>query len=216
MRTPRHVQPGQRLHGMLGGLACIAVAAGGCGGSAPAGFPRSSTSPAAGTASKARTPGGDCPRTSGGRRAKGVAIELGHGPAYPVLGMQAAPPAALGVAVLKDDIHRGGVFLHKTLWAVGPRAHSDIVVRAESLSSRAPVEFFNGPAPRTAADLRSGTQPELRLRHQTRAWAYGVTTTLLPGPGCYAFHLRGPQLDQRIVFQAVLRAAAPNNSDAKG
>lgn len=123
---------------MLGGLACIAVAAGGCGGSAPGGIPKSSTSPAADSASKARIPRGDCPRTSGGRRAKGVAIALGHGPAYPVLGMQAAPSATLGVAVLNDDIQRRGVFLHKTLWAVSPRAHSDIVVRAESaVESRA-------------------------------------------------------------------------------
>ncbi len=205
MRQPGGAGPAGRLgRSVLGVVGCLAVVAGGCGGSTPAGISTSSTSPAASTDSKARTPR-DCPRTTGGRRAKGVAIALGRGPAYPVLGMQAAPPAALGVAVLADDLQLGGVYLHKTLWAVRPGVGSAIVVRAESLSSRQSVGFFNGPEPRSTAALREATKPELRLPRTPGRWAYAATSTVLPGPGCYAFHVRGSRIEQRIVFAAVLR-----------
>jgi hypothetical protein len=45
----------------------------------------------------------------------------------------------------------------------------------------------------------------LRLPRPSRAWGYATTTTLVPGPGCYAFRVTGRGLDQRIVFQAALR-----------
>lgn len=184
-------------------LGCLAVA--GCGGSpAPADVSRSSTSPGTGTGPQAREAQG-CPRTPGGRRAKGVGIALGPGPAYPVLGMLAAPPAAGGVAVLADDIQVGDAYLHKTLWAVRPGERSELAVRAESLSTGRPVDFFEGPEPQNAADLREGTRAALRLARRAGRWAYAPTTTVLPGPGCYAFGVRGPGLDQRIVFRAVLR-----------
>src|SRR5438132_609461 len=64
---------------------------------------------------------GQCPRTSGGLRAKGVAIALGHGPVYPVLGMSTAPPSPGGVAGLRGEYHVLGWYLHKTLWAISPR-----------------------------------------------------------------------------------------------
>lgn len=53
------------------------------------------------------TAGDECPRTPGGRRAPKVAITLGDGPVYPVLGMSAPPPRPAGVASLRDDIRRG-------------------------------------------------------------------------------------------------------------
>jgi hypothetical protein len=56
-----------------------------------------------------------CPRTPGGRKAPKVAITLGDGPAYPVLGMEAPPPARGGVVRLDSDLHRHGVYSHKTL-----------------------------------------------------------------------------------------------------
>lgn len=64
---------------------------------------------------------GRCPRTSGGTRAKAVAIALGQRPVYPVLGMSAAPPLRGGVAGLRSDFHVLGWCLHKTLWAISPR-----------------------------------------------------------------------------------------------
>src|SRR4051794_25818316 len=93
-------------------MTAMLAACGGDGGStgsvtAAAGSRRSTASAAP------TTPGSGCPRTAGGRSAKGVAISLGSGPAYPVLGMAAAPPSPRGVASLTDDTHRQGVFLHK-------------------------------------------------------------------------------------------------------
>lgn len=183
-------------------LTCAVAALTGCGSSPPS-SPSQATSTSTVSGSK---PAGPCPRTAGGRKAKGVAIALGDGPAYPVLGMPAAPPDARGVVDLGDDARRGGRYLHKTLWAISPIAREEITVRATSLSSRAPVGFFNGPDPDTAPALRAAVQPEPRLYRSSGRWAYTVTSTVLPGPGCYAFELRGSHIKRHIVFRAILRS----------
>lgn len=183
-------------------LTCAVAALTGCGSSPPS-SPSQTASPSTVSRSKAA---GACPRTAGGRKAKGVAIALGDGPAYPVLGMTVAPPAALGVVNLDDDVRRGSLYLHKTLWAISPLARGEITVRATSLSSSAAVGFFNGPDPNTATALRAAVQPALRLPRSSGRWAYTVTSTVLPGPGCYVFDLSGPHVKQRIVFRTILRS----------
>ena len=136
----------------------------------------------------------DCPRTAGGHSAKGIAISLGHGPAYPALGMAAGPPSPRGVASLNDDTYERGVYVHKTLWAISRRAPSDVLIRARGYHDRQRVNFFDGRAQHRTLQLPRPSDP----------WGYAVTTTLLPGPGCYAFEVTGRGLKQRIVFQATL------------
>ena len=121
-----------------------------------------------------------CPRTPGGRPAKDVAIALGDGPAFPVLGMAEAPLAPGGVAQLDNNVRRGGLYAHKTLWAVSPDAPGELVVRGASLRTGAPLEFL----------IDDERVDRLMLPHQDRQWTYAVTATLLPGPGC----LRLPRL----------------------
>jgi hypothetical protein len=144
------------------------------------------------------TPARGCPRTPGGRKAPKVAISLGDGPAYPVLGMTAPPPARGGVASLDSDLHMHGFIAHKTLWAMSPTASSDLVVRARKLRSRQPVRFLYGS--RTPTVRRT-----LRLPQPGRQWSYTVTSTLLPGAGCYVFHVLGRGVHEHIVFEAVTR-----------
>jgi hypothetical protein len=108
--------------------------------------------------------------------------------------MAVAPPAPGGVASLTADIHRKGAYFHKTLWAISRRARSDVLVRASSYRAGRPVNFFDGHRQHRT----------LRLPRPNDAWGYATTTTLLPGPGCYAFHVTGRSLDQRIIFQAEL------------
>ena len=108
--------------------------------------------------------------------------------------MAAAPPAPDGIASLSDDIHRNGVYLHKTLWAITRRTPSDILIRASTYPSGRPVNFFDGRQQHRT----------LRLPKPAAAWGYATTTTLLPGPGCYAFQLTGRRLNQQIIFQAKL------------
>jgi|GEM_PF-2092453 len=187
-------------------LACAVAAVTGCASSPAQHTVSQSTSASTADRSTTAIAPDACPRTAGGRKAKGVAIALGDGPAYPVLGMPMAPPAALGVVNLADDVRRGGLYLHKTLWAISPLARAEITVRATSLSSSAAVGFFNGPDPNTATALRAAVQPALGLPRSSGRWAYTVTSTVLPGPGCYAFDLSGPDLRQRIVFRAILRS----------
>jgi hypothetical protein len=183
-----------------GVLAALALgAAAGCGGHpAPAG--RAKPAPGA-LATPGRTPIANvtngCPRTPGGRDAPKVAITLGDGPAYPVLGMSAPPPAPGGVVTLDGDLHAHGFTGHKTLWAISPDAHGDLVVRARKLRSREPVRFLYGY--RTPTVHRT-----LRLPQPDGAWSYAVTSTLLPGPGCYVLDVVGRRVHQRIVFKAVM------------
>lgn len=129
--------------GLLTALITAVVA--GCGGDDSAQPPTSAADSGRLDAAGATAPRpGGCPRTAGGRSAKGVAISLGRGPAYPVLGMQQAPPAPGGVAELSDDEHKQGVYFHKTLWAISRRAHSDVIIRASDYHGARPVSFFDG------------------------------------------------------------------------
>jgi hypothetical protein len=141
-------------------------------------------------------PARGCPRTPGGRKAPKVAISVGDGPAYPVLGMAAPPPARGGVASLDSDVHMHGFVAHKTLWAISPSARSDLVVRARKLRSRQPVRFLYGFQTPTV-------RRTLRLPQPDGEWGYAVTSTLLRGAGCYVFDVLGRRVHERIVFKAV-------------
>jgi hypothetical protein len=129
-------------------------------------------------------------------RPPNVAITLGDGPAYPVLGMTAPPPGRGGVASLDSDLHKHGFIAHKTLWAISPTARSDLVVRARKLRSRQPVRFLYGS--RTPTVHRT-----LRLPQPDGKWSYEATSTLLPSAGCYVFHVLGRGVHEHIVFKAV-------------
>ena len=56
------------------------------------------------------------------------------------------------------------------------------------------LRFGPGRAPRM---WWRGLWPEERSR-----WRYGPSTTLLPGPGCYAFQVDGTSVSERIFFVA--------------
>jgi hypothetical protein len=177
--------------GLLAGTA-------GCGGHpAPAGAAKP-TPHALATPRRASisNPASGCPRTPGGRKSPKVAITLGDGPAHPVLGMTAPPPARGGIASLDSEPHTHGFIAHKTLWAISPTARSDLVVRGRKLRSRQPVRFLYGS--RTPTVHRT-----LRLRQPDGQWSYAVTSTLLPSAGCYAFDVLGRGVHERIVFKAV-------------
>ena len=112
---------------------------------------------------------GQCPRTSGGIRAKDVAIALGHGPVYPVLGMSAAPPSRGGVAGLRSDFRVLGWYLHKTLWAISPRYQGPVLIRGRRIDRSGRVRFGGSEAtPR--ASVRT-SRANLRQPSETaRAW----------------------------------------------
>lgn len=98
---------------------------------------------------------GQCPRTSGGVRAKAVAIALGHGPVYPVLGMSTAPPRPGGIAALRSDFHVFGWYLHKTLWAISPRYLGPVLIRGERIDRRGLVRFGGDAACRALSSAKA-------------------------------------------------------------
>ena len=145
------------------------------------------------------SPGDECPRTPGGRRAPRVAITLGDGPAYPVLGMSEPPPRPAGVASLGDDIRRGGWYWHKTLWAVDKRYRGALLIRGARIDRPGPLRFGIGDP--EAGDYGIVSQLDMPVEQQAR-WRYGVSSTLLRSPGCYAFQVDGTSFSDVIVFAA--------------
>jgi hypothetical protein len=143
--------------------------------------------------------GDECPRTPGGRRAPKVAITLGDGPAYPVLGMSAPPPRPAGVASLGDDIRHAGWYWHKTLWAIDKRYRGPLLIRGARIDSPGLLRFGLGDP--EAGDYEIASQLDMPAEQQVR-WRYGVSSTLVRGPGCYAFQADGTNFSDVIVFAA--------------
>jgi hypothetical protein len=148
--------------------------------------------------------GTPCPVTDGGRPNPDVAIALGSGPAYPVLGFEGnrAPPDPKAVVPLYRDEQRGGAYWHKTLWAVDPKYDGPVLIRARGLGPTQLVQFAKPSANSGGAAEQVG-ELEFR-REQTNSWRYGPSMTILPGPGCYAFQVDGATFSEVIVFEAAL------------
>ena len=119
--------------------------------------------------------GARCPTSRVSRAAPAVGATLGRGPAYPVL----------------VGAHAGA---NKTLWAVAPRYRGALLIRGRSLDGRGVLRFWPG---HTRRMWWRGLWQEERPR-----WRYGPSTTLMPGPGCYAFQVDGTSVSERIFFVA--------------
>jgi hypothetical protein len=132
-----------------------------------------------------------CPRTPGGRPNPDVAIALGSGPVYPVLGFEAGKR----VVELTADELRGDSYWQKTLWAVDPEYDGPVLIRGRGIS----------PPQKMGFGYDNREFPELRFpAHETDRWRYGPSVTILPGPGCYAFQVDGTDFSGVILFEAVL------------
>jgi hypothetical protein len=138
-----------------------------------------------------------CPRTPGRRAAPNVAITLGNGPAYPVLGFLNAPSRTRGSIRLRDDIRRDSRYLHKTLWAISKRYHGPVLVRGRRIDEPGVLRFL-GPTRRELHLSRGQGKPDA----PGRGWRYAPTTTLIPAPGCYAFQIDGLNFSRVAVFAA--------------
>jgi hypothetical protein len=147
--------------------------------------------------------GAPCPVTAGGRPNPDVAIALGSGPAYPVLGFEGnhVPPDPKAVVPLRSEDVKGSVYWHKTLWAVDPEYDGPVLVRAHGLDPPEALRF-GIPAEPGGAAVRVR---ELEFRREKSAsWRYGPSFTILPGPGCYAFQVDGTDFSEVIVFEAAV------------
>jgi hypothetical protein len=146
--------------------------------------------------------GASCPVTPGGRPNPDVAIALGSGPAYPILGFEGnlVPPDPKAVVPLYGNERKEGSYWHKTLWAVDPRYDGPVLIRARGLEPMQPVQFAKpSGTPGTPEERVS----ELEFRgEKSDSWRYGPSLTILPGPGCYAFQVDGTAFSNVIVFEA--------------
>jgi hypothetical protein len=144
------------------------------------------------------TPGAACPGTAGGLPSPDVAIALGSGPAYPVLGFEGdhVPPSPKAVVPLYADERKGSVYWHKTLWAVDPDYDGPVLIRGRGLYP--PRDLLFGVDSQRLDELEFPAE-------ETGSWRYGPSVTILPGPGCYAYQLDGTGFSRVIVFEAVHR-----------
>lgn len=146
---------------------------------------------------------GRCLRTPGGRPAPHVAIALGSGPAYPVPGLEAAPPSHKGVVRLYANERKDGAYWHKILWAVDPRYDGPVLIRGRGLDPPQALRFVRPSA--GVGGLPEDPVYELEFPAQESAsWRYGPSVTILPGPGCYAFQVDGTTFSRVIVFEAAI------------
>jgi hypothetical protein len=189
------------------GAVCAAAAGCGAGQSTPQPQPRTAAAAApSATPAAAATPlprSARCPRSKASRPAKQVAIALGDGPAYPVLGMEPVPPSRRGIVRLYENARSGSVYRHKTLWAVGPDAKSELVITGASLRTGVPLRFLIGKPARVPG---YETVDRLVLPDAAGSWRYAVSATLLHGPGCYAFYVSGHGVNDRLAFRAALNS----------
>jgi hypothetical protein len=146
--------------------------------------------------------GAPCPRTPGGRPSPEVAIALGSGPAYPVLGFEGnrVPPSPKAVVSLYANERKGNAYWHKTLWAVAPDYDGPVLIRGAGIDPPQALRFVE-PSSTVGGSERDVRELEMRAE-RSDSWRYGPSLTILPGPGCYAFQVDGTNFSSVIVFEA--------------
>jgi hypothetical protein len=155
-------------------------------------------------------PGDPCPRSRSARRGPGVAgalgpAALGRGPAYATVGSRN------GIASLgphSDTARVDGWYFRKTFWHVDRRYQGPLLIRGRRIDGFGPRSLrfqpYGPPAfARSKAELRwpAGWPVENRTR---TGWRQLPGSTVLRGPGCYAFQVDGRGFSEVIVFEAVL------------
>jgi hypothetical protein len=187
---------------LVGWVALLALASG-CSGNEATSGERATSQRKADSATELRrplevptvTPGAACPRTPGGYPSPDVAIALGSGPAYPVLGFEGdhVPPSPKALVPLYADERKGSAFWHKTLWAVDPAYDGPVLIRGAGIDPPGAIGF--------AYDERQLRELEFPAQ-ESDSWRYGPSFTIVPGPGCYAFQVDGTNFSNVIVFEA--------------
>jgi hypothetical protein len=86
-------------------------------------------------------PGAACPRTPGARPNPDVAIALGSGPAYPILGFEGNPIPPKPAVPLHAEDRKGNVYWHKTLWAVDPAYDGPVLIRGAGIDPPRAIWF---------------------------------------------------------------------------
>ena len=123
---------------------------------------------------------------------RAVAFAYGEGPVFVGLGT--------GDGVIRytvDTKEHDGWYYYKTLWAIAPSYTGRLVITGEQIGGSKELRFNAG------ARFPGQQQRELRFpADDSGRWRYGPSDTLIRAPGCYAFRVRGDDLDQSIAFKA--------------
>jgi hypothetical protein len=123
---------------------------------------------------------------------RAVAFAYGEGPVYVGLGT--------GDGVVRytvDTKKHDGWYYYKTLWAIAPSYTGSVAITGKEIGGPNELRFNAGGGfpGRKLLELRFAPDDSER-------WQYGPSDTLIRAPGCYAFRVRGDDLEQNIVFKA--------------
>ena len=131
-----------------------------------------------------------------------IAPALGPGPIYPVMA---------GDQVSLTDVTRGAFDRYhlKTLWVATDPVDERILVRVTALGTldgRAPgVSGSHAVVDGIATQLRLGPDASLRFGDgpMPEGWRPWSSSTLVDGPGCYAFQIDTGRATAHVVFEVV-------------
>jgi hypothetical protein len=129
-----------------------------------------------------------CPQTPGARPNPDVAIALGSGPAYPVLGFEGNPIPPKPVVPLHAEDRKGNVYWHKTLWAVDPAYDGPVLIRAAGIDPPGAI--------RLAYDKRRLRELEFPAQNTDR-WRYGPSVHAFARPWLLRVPGRRDELQRR-------------------
>jgi hypothetical protein len=122
-----------------------------------------------------------------------VAFAYGDGPVFVGLGT--------GDGVVRytvDTKKHGGWYYYKTLWAIAPSYTGTVAITGDQIGGSKELRFNAG------ARFPGQRKRELRFpADDSGRWRYGPSDTLIRAPGCYAFRVKGDDLDQNIPFKAI-------------
>jgi hypothetical protein len=121
-----------------------------------------------------------------------VAFAYGEGPVFIGLG------TGDGVVRYTEDTKKhDGWYYYKTLWAIAPSYTGSVAITGNQVGGSNELRFNAG------AGFPGQKKRELRFTaDDSGRWRYGPSDTLIRAPGCYAFRVKGDDLEQNIAFKA--------------
>jgi hypothetical protein len=138
-----------------------------------------------------------CPVSTVHRSVPKVAIAVGEGPVFAVLGMSEAPPAP--GSVVHYETEEGASFRDlyavKALWAVSRDHPGPVLLRGHQLDGPGDLFFQKSEG--------DPVEPFLAIPAGNEEWRYFPSAMFIGRAGCFGVQIDGQELLGAIVFKVV-------------
>lgn len=142
-------------------------------------------------------PNEPCPPSTVSKEVPRVALAVGEGPVFAVLGMSEPPPASGGVVHFTNDLAamHDDLYAVKALWAVSGDHPGPLLLRGRQLDGPGEILFQKAE--------NDPVEPSIELSAGTDDWRYFPSAMFIGQEGCFAIQVDGPEMVQAIVFRAM-------------